>query len=83
MKSITVQLPHSVNRKGEFVITERLSGEARVDLTFYKKTRSGDLDNRIKPVVNALEEAGLKVVSITARFRQSKNERTVIKWATI
>lgn len=80
---IVAGLPHSANRKGTFEIGERIdvAEPVRVKLTFYKKDRVGDLDNRIKPVVEALEAAGMtNVVYITASFRQSRDEHTIIEW---
>ena len=58
---VTVDLPPSVNSRGAFTIEETFDVDdpVKVDLVFYKKNRTGDLDNRIKPVLDALTRAGV------------------------
>lgn len=83
---VTVALPPSVNSRGAFTIEETFDVDdpVKVDLVFYKKNRAGDLDNRIKPVCDALNAAGLRnIVSITARFKHSDRERTEIMYEVL
>ena len=83
---VTVDLPPSVNSRGAFTIEETFDVDdpVKVDLVFYKKNRTGDLDNRIKPVLDALNAAGLRnIVSITARFKHSDRERTEIMYEVL
>lgn len=83
---VTVALPPSVNNRGAFTIEETFDVDdpVKVDLVFYKKNRAGDLDNRIKPVCDALNAAGLRnIVSITARFKHSDRERTEIMYEVL
>ena len=83
---VTVALPPSVNSRGSFTIEETFDVDdpVKVDLVFYKKNRTGDLDNRIKPVCDALNTAGLRnIVSITARFKHSDRERTEIMYEVL
>lgn len=83
---VTVALPPSVNSRGSFTIEETFDVDdpVKVDLVFYKKNRAGDLDNRIKPVCDALNTAGLRnIVSITARFKHSDRERTEIMYEVL
>lgn len=55
------------------------AGTYSVEIVVYTMFRRGDIDNRIKHVMNALEDRGLKqVVEISAFYKLAFRERTVI-----
>lgn len=62
--------PPSVNRKRPFDLPDDLPTWKRVKvrLTVAPERRSGDVDNRIKPVLDVLESRGMKVVYVSCRF---------------
>ena len=82
-------VPPSVNRKPSRKFQSYFNdltfpdGDLRVDIYIFATTRSGDIDNRIKPVLDAMGVDQRKVAYITARFFFAEKERTVIevsKW---
>ena len=79
---VTVILPSappSVNRKKPFEIRCDLPKWERVKvrITVAPSRRSGDVDNRIKPVLDVLESRGMKVVYVSCRF--GKENKVVIE----
>lgn len=79
--------PPSINRKPSQKFLSYFhdltfpDGDLRIDINVFATKRSGDVDNRIKPVLNALEACGLnqsRVAYITARFFVAEKERTHI-----
>ena len=92
MRIVVPLAPTSANKKPSKRFLNALGdvqfpdGDLRVDIVVFTTRRSGDVDNIIKPVLNALEARGLdqhKVVYITARFILFDTEKTVIdisKW---
>lgn len=67
--------------------TDPLAGELKVTLDFYRPARRGDLDNRIKVTLDALQGIAFKndsqIVEIHARrFDDKANPRMVVSlWA--
>ena len=71
--------PPSVNRKEPFEIHCDLPKwkRVKVQITVAPERRSGDVDNRIKPVLDVLESRGMKVVYVSCRF--GKENKVVIE----
>lgn len=78
---LILPLAPSINRLKTFDAPDLsdLSGELRVKIIVYKRVRSGDVDNRVMPVLNALKIPQQRIVYLSAHIRFSKKERTVVK----
>lgn len=74
-----IDCPPSVNRRTPFSIDAPLPNWKRVSvkITVSLPRRLGDVDNRIKPVLDALEARGMKVVEASCTF--GKENSIVIK----
>lgn len=77
-----MRTPPSVNKPEDFDIDVEIpEGEFyRVEITVSPLIQNGDVDNRIRPVLNALAKRGLpeeKVVYISCRFG-SENKVKII-----
>ena len=87
MRIVVPLAPTSANKKPSKRFMNAIAdvqfplGDIRVDIVVFTTRRNGDIDNVIKPVLNALEARGLdqhKVVYITARFILNETEKTII-----
>lgn len=71
---IKIDCPPSVNRRTPFSIPHELpTGRVDVKITVCPSRRSGDVDNRIKPVLDVLEARGMKVVAVSCRFGRTNS----------